>query len=125
VALAKPGELAQASPDTVSRREVKTALFANLTSSPSPSKFYPPESARRKERGNVNLKVCADGTGSVGDKLEVLKSSGSKHLDEAAMNWARAATWVPATLNHHRVEGCTQVDVAFEPVPMTVAQAGH
>ena len=121
VALAKPGELAQATPDTVSRREVKTALFANLTSSPSPSKFYPPESARRKERGNVNLKVCADGTGSVGDKLEVLKSSGSKHLDEAAMNWARAATWVPATLNHHRVEGCTQVDVAFEANPITAS----
>jgi uncharacterized protein (TIGR02246 family) len=125
VALAKPGELAQPAVDPNSATEVKTAMFANLTASPSPAKFYPPESARRKERGNVNLKVCADGAGAVGDKMEILKSSGSKLLDEAAMNWARSATWVPATLNRRRVEGCTQVDVAFEPVPMTVAQAAH
>lgn len=105
----------EAEPSTA--REVKTAMFVNLTSSPPPSKFYPPESARRKERGHVNLKVCADGAGAVTDRLEVLKSSGSKLLDEAAITWARAATWVPATMNHRRVEGCTQVDVAFEANP--------
>jgi hypothetical protein len=45
---------------------------------------------------------------------EVVKGSGSKLLDEAAQSWARAAKWVPATLNGCRVEGCTQIDVAFE-----------
>ena len=40
-------------------------MFANLSSSPPPSKFYPPEAAKHKERGNVNLKVCADGEGAV------------------------------------------------------------
>lgn len=89
-------------------------MFANLASSPPPSKFYPPEAAKHKERGNVNLRVCADGEGVVAGTPEVLKSSGSKLLDEAAQSWARAAKWVPATLNNHRVEGCTQVDVAFE-----------
>ena len=117
VALAKPGELAQPTADAGLVRDVKTAMFVNLTSSPSPSKFYPPEAARRKERGHVNLKVCADNLGAVTDTLEVLKSSGSKLLDEAAMSWARAAKWVPATLNRRSVEGCTQVDVAFEGDP--------
>jgi uncharacterized protein (TIGR02246 family) len=97
--------------------EVRTTMFANLTSSPPPSKFYPPEAMRHKERGSVNLKVCANGEGAVSDSVEVLKSSGSKLLDEAAMTRARAATWVPATYNRQRVEGCANVDVAFEPLP--------
>jgi uncharacterized protein (TIGR02246 family) len=109
--LAKPGEYAKVPP------EVRTNMFANLTSSPSPAKFYPPEALRHKERGNVNLKVCADGQGAVSDSMEVMKSSGSKLLDEAAMSWARAVTWVPATYNSHRVEGCAKVDVWFEPPP--------
>ena len=101
-------------------KDVKTAMFVNLTSSPPPSRFYPAEAARRKERGNVNLKVCADDAGALTERLEVLKSSGSTLLDEAAIAWAREATWVPATLNHRRVEGCTQVDVAFEENPAGV-----
>jgi len=102
--------------------EVRTALFANLTSSPPPSNFYPRESMRKKERGTVNLKVCVSGEGVVSDSIEVVKTSGSKYLDEAAMTWARAATWVPATYNRQRVEGCSKVDVGFEPV-MALANA--
>jgi TonB family protein len=103
-----------AKPTEAQKAEAKTAMFANLTSSPPPSKFYPPEAAKKKERGNVNLKVCADDTGAMAGTPEVLKSSGSALLDEAALSWARAAKWVPATLNSRRVEGCTQIDVAFE-----------
>lgn len=95
-------------------QDTKTAMFANLASSPPPAKFYPPEAAKRKEHGSVNIRVCADGEGVVAGNPEVMKSSGSKLLDEAAMSWARAAKWVQATLNNHRVEGCTQIDVAFE-----------
>jgi uncharacterized protein (TIGR02246 family) len=110
---AKPAPEAKPATDR-SAIEAKTAMFANLASSPPPSKFYPPEAAKRKERGTVNLRVCADGEGAVAGSPEVLKSSGSKLLDEAAQSWARAAKWIPATLNNHRVEGCAQVDVAFE-----------
>lgn len=114
---AVPGERAAPLADGKTPPEVRTAMFANLTMSPSPSQFYPPESMKRKERGNVNLKVCANGEGTVSDNIEVVKSSGSKLLDEAAMTWARAVTWVPATYNRQRVEGCAKVDVAFEPLP--------
>ena len=119
---AKPATVAAPPTDTKTSNEVRTAMFANLTSSPSPSKFYPPEAMRKKERGSVNLKVCADGKGAVGENMEVLKSSGSKLLDEAAMTWARAATWVPSTFNRQRVEGCATVDVSFEP-PLELASA--
>jgi uncharacterized protein (TIGR02246 family) len=115
--LATPGEFAAPPPDTKPSPEVRTAMFANLTSSPSPAKFYPPEAMRKKERGSVNLKVCADGNGAVTENMEILRTSGSKLLDDAAMTWARSATWVPATYNRQRVEGCAKVDVAFEPPP--------
>ncbi len=108
---AKPAET---KPEETQPAEPRTALFANLTSSPPPSKFYPPEAAKHKERGNVNLRVCADPKGIVSGSPEVMKSSGSKLLDEAAQTWARAAKWVPATLNGHSVEGCSQIDVTFE-----------
>jgi uncharacterized protein (TIGR02246 family) len=111
---AKDAAAAEAKPVETPIAEVRTPMFANLVLSPPPSKFYPPEAAKRKQRGSVNLKVCADGTGTVAGAPEVLKSSGSKLLDEAAQSWALAVKWVPATLNRRSVEGCTQIDVAFE-----------
>jgi TonB family protein len=89
-------------------------MFANLVASPPPSRFYPPEARKRREHGNVNLKVCADDNGAVASTPEVVRSSGSWLLDEAAQAWARAATWVPATMNQRRVGSCTEIDVAFE-----------
>jgi uncharacterized protein (TIGR02246 family) len=103
-------------PDEALAEETKTTMFANLTSSPPPSKFYPPAAAKRKEHGNVNLRVCADPKGAVSGTPEVMKSSGSKLLDEAAQTWARAAKWVPATMNGHPVEGCSEIDVTFEAI---------
>ncbi len=106
----KPAE----KPEDSGKPEERTPLFANLTASPPPAKFYPPEAVKHKEHGNVNLKVCADDAGALAGTPEIVLSSGSKLLDEAALSWARAAKWVPATLNRRRVEGCTQVFVAFE-----------
>jgi uncharacterized protein (TIGR02246 family) len=113
---AMPKEAAKlvAKPVASSATDTKTPLFANLASSPPPSKFYPAEAGKHKQHGKVNLKVCADDAGAVDGTPEVIKSSGSKLLDEAAQAWARAAKWVPATANSRRVEGCTQIDVAFE-----------
>jgi TonB family protein len=95
-------------------KEERTTMFANLVASPPPSKFYPSEASKHKEEGTVNLRVCADGSGTVSGTPEVLKSSGSKLLDQAAQTWAQAAKWIPATYNRSPVEGCTQVDVVFE-----------
>ena len=110
----KPAEKTAEQPADSGKPEDRTPLFANLTVSPAPAKFYPPEAAKKKERGNVNLKVCADEAGAIEGTPEIVMSSGSKLLDEAAVTWVRAATWVPATLNRQRVEGCTQVFVGFD-----------
>ena len=114
---ANASAVANAPTDAKLPPEVRTAMFANLTASPAPARFYPPEAARRKEHGNVNLKVCADATGTVSDSMEIITSSGSKLLDDAAMSWAREVSWVPATFNSRRVEGCAKVIVSFEPPP--------
>jgi uncharacterized protein (TIGR02246 family) len=105
---------AAAKSTAVPKVDASSEMFANLASSPPPSKFYPPEAARHKEHGTVNLKVCADDAGALAGTPEIVTSSGSKLLDEAARSWASAAKWVPATLNHERVEGCALVDVVFE-----------
>jgi uncharacterized protein (TIGR02246 family) len=110
-----PAASAQAAVQSAAANDIRTSMFANLSSSAPPSKFYPAESRSHREHGNVNLRVCANDTGQIHGDPEVLKSSGSKLLDEAARSWARAASWVPATLNLKRVEGCTLVEVAFEP----------
>lgn len=105
-----------AKPAPVEKRDEQTGMFANLLSSPAPSEFYPPEAAKHKESGSVYLRVCADSKGEVAGPPQVLKSSGSKLLDEAAQTWARAAKWIPATYNREPVEGCTEVNVAFEAI---------
>jgi len=105
----------QAAAKPAAGKDVHTSMFANLSSSPSPAEFYPAEAKSRRERGEVKLRVCADDGGAVHGSPEVLKTSGSKRLDEAAQTWARSAKWVPATLNFKRVEGCTELNVAFEP----------
>jgi uncharacterized protein (TIGR02246 family) len=114
---AKPGPAgkgAVVAPVVAPRKEERTSMFANLVSSPPPAKFYPPEADKNKEKGTVNLRVCADGSGTISGTPEVVKSSGSKLLDQAAQTWAKAAKWIPATYNRAPVEGCTQVDVVFE-----------
>jgi uncharacterized protein (TIGR02246 family) len=113
-AMSKETPKPAARPVAATTADVGTPLFANLASSPPPSKFYPAEASKHKDHGKVNLKVCADDTGAIDGTPEIIKSSGSKLLDEAAQSWARAAKWVPATANHRRVEGCTHIDVAFE-----------
>jgi uncharacterized protein (TIGR02246 family) len=111
---ASPGRGAAAAAIVEPMKEERTTMFANLVASPPPSKFYPSEASKHKEEGTVNLRVCADGSGTVSGTPEVLKSSGSKLLDQAAQTWAQAAKWIPATYNRSPVEGCTQVDVVFE-----------
>jgi TonB family protein len=114
---AKPGPAgkgAVVAPVVAPMKEERTSMFANLVSSPPPAKFYPPEADKNKEKGTVNLRVCADGSGTISGTPEVVKSSGSKLLDQAAQTWAKAAKWIPATYNRAPVEGCTQVDVVFE-----------
>lgn len=90
-----------------------TRLFMNAAKSPDIAQFYPGESRRKREAGDVELRVCAGPDGVIVGEPKILRSSGHERLDEAATTWVRAAKWVPATSNQRAVEGCAEVTARF------------
>lgn len=90
-----------------------TRLFMNAAKSPDVAQFYPGESRKKREAGDVELRVCAGPDGVLVGEPKVLRSSGHERLDEAATTWVRAAKWVPATSNQRAVEGCAEVTARF------------
>jgi uncharacterized protein (TIGR02246 family) len=91
-----------------------TILFVNMPASPPILQFYPPDARKQRAEGSARLRVCAAPDGAISGTPDVLRSSGSPLLDDAALSWARAARWVPATLNRQSVEGCAEIEVKFE-----------
>ena len=90
-----------------------SVMFLNRGASPEFADFYPQAARASGEHGTVGIRVCADPKGHLAGPADVLSSSGSKALDVAAQEWAKAAKWVPATTNGNAVEGCAQISVAF------------
>jgi uncharacterized protein (TIGR02246 family) len=76
--------------------------------SPDIGRYYPIAARARGEHGSAAVKVCVNPKGHMTSGPEVVESSGSPRLDEAAQAWARDAKWTPGA-----AEGCTQVRVAF------------
>ncbi len=79
----------------------------------NPAPVYPLVSRRSHEQGTVLLRVRVSGEGAA---LEVLieHSSGSPHLDEAALAAVRRWRFVPATRGSESVEAWVLVPVEFE-----------
>jgi|JI10StandDraft_1071094.scaffolds.fasta_scaffold215860_2 uncharacterized protein (TIGR02246 family) len=90
-----------------------TRLFMNAAKSPDIAQFYPGESRKKRESGDVDLQICAGPDGVLVGDPKILRSSGHERLDEAASAWVRAAKWVPATSNRRAVEGCAEVTARF------------
>jgi uncharacterized protein (TIGR02246 family) len=88
--------------------------FLNIEASPRVDDFYPSSARARREQGAVSMQVCASPAGDLTNAPEVLQSSGSVRLDEAAQAWARAARWIPATRDNKPVDGCTKISVLFQ-----------
>lgn len=102
-----------AKPESPARAADATRLFMNAGNSPDITQFYPGESRRKREAGDVQLRVCAGPDGVLVGDPKILRSSGHERLDEAASIWVRAAKWVPATSNQRAVEGCAEVTARF------------
>lgn len=85
-----------------------TGVSLDRKASPDIGRYYPIASRARGEHGSAAVKVCVNPKGHVVSGPEVVESSGSPRLDEAAQAWARDAKWTPGA-----AEGCTQVRVAF------------
>ncbi len=90
-----------------------TRMFMNAAKSPDIAQFYPGDSRKKREAGDVELRVCAGPDGVLVGEPKILRSSGHERLDEAATTWVRAAKWVPATSNQRAVEGCAEVTARF------------
>lgn len=74
---------------------------------------YPPLSRRLGEEGTVELKIVIAPDGRV-QSAELLKSSGSERLDEAALTWVRSHwRYRPATRDGRPVSSETRVNVVF------------
>ena len=59
---------------------------------------YPPEAVREEQMGTTSLESCLTADGRLVD-TRLMKSSGSKLLDEATLNWAKTAKYEPAEFN--------------------------
>ena len=73
---------------------------------------YPPEEQRRGITGTVTVSLTYDPNGNVTD-VQVLKSSGNRNLDRAAVKAAKRWKVNPAVRNGVKVAGVAKTDVVF------------
>lgn len=79
-----------------------------------PAPRYPQEALRRNDGGTVRVKVTVAIDGSV-DRLELAESSGSRHLDRAAMEAVRRWRFQPAVRDGQPVAADVVVPIVFNP----------
>jgi TonB family protein len=83
---------------------------------PTTADFYPVASARIAETGAANVQVCVDRQGRLTADPVLAKSSGSRRLDEAALNLARAGSgyYRPSTEEGEPISSCYPYRIRFE-----------
>lgn len=89
---------------------VAPSFGADYLHNPIPE--YPNMARRKGEQGRVLLKVLVTLNGDAGN-VTLEKSSGSKYLDEAAMNAVKNWKFTPARSNNEPVSGFVTVPISF------------
>jgi len=79
-----------------------------------PMPAYPRAALRRRESGNVLLRVRV-GPDGVPTDVSLIDSSGSRHLDRAATDAVRKWRFRPATRDGRPVSGEVRAPVSFKP----------
>lgn len=80
----------------------------------SPDDYYPQASITLQEEGIATVRICVGPTGRLEGRPTIERSSGSRRLDNAALQWAREAlTFTPATVNGAPVADCKGFRVNF------------
>ncbi len=102
-----PTEIATAAPPRAEPVQISTTRFRDRA-----PPTYPPQALRDEIEGVVRLKLFVSPTGRVLD-ASVLKSSGHRPLDQAAMTAALGWTLYPAEKDGQPVPGWAEVDVPF------------
>lgn len=98
-------------PKQVAKAERPRSREAVLLTQPRPS--YPPEAYRAREEGTVIVQAEVDATGDAGE-VKVVKRSGSRTLDRAAINEVRKWKFRPAMENGKAVASSVQVPVDYK-----------
>jgi protein TonB len=80
---------------------------------PDSEEYYPPSSKRLQEQGSAVVKSCLDDKAKLTDAA-IQESSGFPKLDEAAVKYAKALRYAPATENGKPVAGCFSFRVRFQ-----------
>jgi len=83
------------------------------TYAPDVADYYPDSSRRAGETGRAMVKVCVNVGGKL-DSAEVSTSSGVAALDQAAIKYAKAMKFKPATSEGKPVLSCSNLPVKFE-----------
>jgi protein TonB len=83
------------------------------TYAPDPADYYPDSSRRAGEEGRTLVKICVDVRGKIGN-VEVAGSSGHPDLDAAALRYAHAMRFKPATQGGKPIDICSSQPVKFQ-----------
>ena len=83
---------------------------------PQTADFYPETSRRLEETGAAHVQVCVDTHGRLTADPVIARSSGSRRLDAAALDLARAGSghYVPTTEDGAAVNACFAYRIRFE-----------
>lgn len=92
---------------------VKVRVEAKLKNNFFREPEYPRASRRRGEKGEVRLKLGVNVRGLV-ESVEVVGSTGFKLLDDAAVKAAKAARFIPATIDGEAVFSTTEIKIVFK-----------
>jgi periplasmic protein TonB len=84
-----------------------------VISKPDVRDFYPDQARREGTEGRAQVKICINTSGKV-DTAEVVTSSGSPLLDEAAIKVGKAFRFKPPTQEGKPVATCPTLPVKFE-----------
>lgn len=97
-------------PDPEPQVIVESSQVAKLVVEWKP--IYPRESRRRGQEGEVLLRLEISSTGQV-ESVELLKSSGHRLLDRAALRSAESLQFVPATRNGKPVSSTLDLPLVY------------
>jgi protein TonB len=100
-------------PAPVAPRAPVPGTNMKVTYAPDVKDFYPDSSKRNNEAGRALVKVCVSSAGKL-ENAEVSTTSGFPLLDDAAIRYAKAMRFKPATSEGKPVEQCLNLPVKFE-----------
>lgn len=102
-----------APPPRPAHRAVITSARLDSRHSPSVEDYYPPVARRLEQQGTAVVHVCAGANGRPAGLPSLVKSSGTKSLDEAALRLAANERFIPAMSDGKAFAQCLTLPVKF------------